>query len=288
MAPSLDTLRRFAAAPTPRALTGEVRATFLPAAPIVLACLVALAVVGGTWPLVGKVFPDRLLEDLRLDLDHAEQVAQVVDAVPAGPTLVRQEGGVDVELKVHAVRFRFQPGGQGEEIEATSHVIPPIPTADAQALIEYDPDEPAIARLVGSTRSRTPRIGAFIVALPAIAIAWLLRVHRQRRAMHALLTRGQGGVARISAVRETKATLGPGRIQADLVLDDGSRHTVDHDLARREGRLLRERAARGETVLVLVAPPGSERVMILDAFAAAPEPRDEDEEEDWDEEMDDA
>ncbi|MGA0059457.1 MAG: hypothetical protein ACO3RU_07710, partial [Planctomycetota bacterium] len=111
MAPSLDTLRRFAHTPTPRALPTEIRAVWLPTAPVAIGWVVAMLVVFGTWPLVGKVFPDRLLEDLRLDLDHQEQVATVVDAVPAGPTVIRQEGGVDVELAVHAVRFRFLPLG---------------------------------------------------------------------------------------------------------------------------------------------------------------------------------
>jgi hypothetical protein len=284
MAPSLDTLKRFAHSPTPRALPPEIRAVWLPAAPIAVAMAVALLVVVGTWPLVGKVFPDRLLEDLRLDLGHTEQAAAIVDATPAGPTVVRQEGGVDVELAVHAVRFRFQPGGDGAEVEATSHLLPPIPTPGAQALIEFDPSDPSIARLKNSTRSTTPRIGAFIVVLPAIAVAWLLRVARQRRSLRRLLTSGPLATARVNAVRETAATLGPGRIQADLALSDGTGRTVDHDLVRREGRLLRERAAGGNDLTLLVSPDGDERILILDAFAApsanpAEEFEDDDEEE---------
>ncbi len=275
MAPSLDTLRRFAHTPTPRALPTEIRAVWLPTAPVAIGWVVAMLVVFGTWPLVGKVFPDRLLEDLRLDLDHQEQVATVVDAVPAGPTVIRQEGGVDVELAVHAVRFRFLPLGAEPEVQAVSHLLPPIPVPGADVLVEFDPEDPSIARVSGSTRSQTPRIGAFIIVLPAIAIAWLSRVLRQRRAQRALLTSGVALTARVRTVRETKATLGPGRIQADLALSDGSGRTVDHDLVRREGRLLRERAETGEELLLLVSPRQSTHILILDAYAQADEPADE-------------
>jgi hypothetical protein len=290
---SADEFSRFAAAPPPRAIPPSIRTARMPGAPLLLAGLVALAATLGTWPLVAAVFPDRLVEDLRLDLGSTARIDGIAVAVePTGQSLIRRDGGVEVERGVQRIRIRFSPPGQADPVEADCHSIDVLPEIGAPVGVEFVPGTPAIARIPGTTRSATPRIGAFVLALPAIAIAWLLRVLVQRRRVRHLLVHGRFALAEIVSVKEHRATLGPGRIEAALRTPDGALVEADFDLARQEGVLLRERAASTRLVGLLRDPDRPRRLLLTDTMLGAPrpagsEPRDDGEIEDEDSDPDD-
>lgn len=266
MSVSAEELTRFVATPPPRELTPGIRRARLPLAPMLVACCVTALVLGTSIPLGVMIFPERLSDDLALDLaTRAHAVGTVVDVVSSGRSLVIRDGDMQVELPLMRVEFRFAPA-DGGLATGSCHTTHDVPTKDAEVDLEYLPDSPSAARIVGTTCSSTPRFGALIVLIPFIATLWFLRVLRRRRRVHRLLVDGTFHLARIHDLVERPGTVGSGRLSASLHSDSGHVLEIDFDGHRSEAAAVRSRNALGRPVGLLTLPEDPRRFLLIDAL----------------------
>ena len=269
---ALDDLSRFLATPPPRPLPDAIRRAALPRNRVVFAVAVAILVWAVTIPLAARVFPERLFDDLRLDLADAAIAEGTIESI--ADTGMFRVTGADDRRPIRRIGFRFAPAS-GRRTDATCYTDDTTLVVGESRLVEYLPATPGLARLRGSRLSHTPRMAAAVILLPLAPLVWLIAVRQRRRRVRALLRDGRFTLATIDGVPDhtTDAPLSAERhVALSFPQADGELAAVRHLPRPNERAVLAARRASRRPVGIVHDPRVPGRLMVTDTLLAESTP----------------
>lgn len=269
-----DELAAFAASPPPREIPPGVRRARVPNGPIVLAVSIFVASLGLFALLAPRLFPTRIVEDLRLEfMDPWIVTGEIVSVEDTDTTKTTDGGPVKVQ------RYTISYLGDGQDLIAECFAVGVPVGAQGEPTIEMLRSDPQVARLVGSRRSEKPLSAFFLVLMPFVPFLWLMHVRGKRRRALSLLRDGRFEFARVGdpiTVRPPGAA-GAEREEWPLHIDEepGARPLMLRPTPAEAEALARARTH--EAAVGVLFDRG--RSLVLDAVAEqvpADEPEDED------------
>lgn len=261
-------LARFLSQRTPRPLTAAVREGCLPSRPWMIAIGALVGSIVLAMVLAAAFFPVGFLDDLRIEFGSNAITGGILLGTQPTSLTVRHPEDNSRTLAVRRLDFRFTTidGSPTEASSFARHEVRP----DARIEVEYLLSDPTIARVRGTSRASTSKVGLLVLLIPVPAATWLLFLRRRRKRTEHLLTTGVNTRARLVDVVRSTSIFGGKRLCIALSFRDGRSTVVELPRDRVDTNAILERAANGDMIPVLRDLYRPRRLLLIDCIRENP------------------